>query len=517
MVRAARISAMSLAAVGPRGPGACVALALVGSRRFRGGLFLATVALVLAVGLSFRLPDLERPGRNYDEGVYLQSLLLMRHGYLPVRDIPATQGPLHLYVAYPPYALGEYTLEAARLGAVGASLLAILGLAWAGAATIGRVGGVAAALALALSPAFLNVSRQALPEAPALAFTILAVGAAGKAWTTDRDRWRLAAGALFAAACLVKPVVAPAGLAVVVLGFTPRSWRASVLVPAIAALVGLGALLGVGIGPALDQVIGWRLEGEQVDPSLETIRHNAELLVDRLLLPEQPALYALAFVGAVLLARSRSRFGLAITGWFVGQLGLLLLYVNLSSHLGVTLLPPLALLFGAAATAAWRAIATLPRPTLRGGIALAAALWYLAVIPLLVERNHRIVEGQASTDASLGQTERNVVRTIERLTDEDDWVITDGPYLAFLADRKVPPPLVDPSDARIDAGATTGKQVVDVLRRYDADTVVLWTGKLSRLGPFVATLRGEYILIQDHGTGNDDLPRLVYRDPNDTD
>ncbi|MDP8923988.1 MAG: glycosyltransferase family 39 protein, partial [Chloroflexota bacterium] len=349
---------MSLAAVGPRGPGARVALALIGSHRFRGGLFLVTLALVLAVGLSFRLPDLERPGRNYDEGVYLQSLLLMRHGYLPVRDIVATQGPLHLYLAYAPYALGGYTLEAARLGAVGASLLAIVGLAWAGAATIGRIGGVAAALALALSPAFLNVSRQALPEAPALAFTILAVGAAGKAWTTDRDRWRIAAGALFAVACLVKPIVAPAGLAVVTLGVTPRSWRASALVPVVAMLVGLGALLGVGLGPALDQVVGWRLQGEQVDPSLETIRHNAELLVDRLVLEEQPAFYALALVGALLLARSRLRFGLAVVGWFVGQLGLLLLYVNLSSHLGVALLPPLALLLGAAATAAWRAIAT---------------------------------------------------------------------------------------------------------------------------------------------------------------
>lgn len=508
---------MSVAASPPRRPSARLSRALTSLGRLRAGLFVATVVAVVVVGLAFRLPDLERPNRNYDEGVYLQALLLMRHGYLPVRDIAASQGPLHLYLAYPAYALGGYTLEAARIGVVVASLLAITGLALTGAAGIGLVGGVAAAAALALSPTFLDLSRQALPEPPALAFTVLAVGAAARAWTTDRDRWRLASGALFAVACLVKPIVAPAGLAVMVLTYTHRSRRSSLLAPVVAALVGVGVLLGVGLGAALDQVIGWRLQGQQVDAGPGMVRHNADLLVGRLLGQEGPAFHALAFVGALALARARSRFGLAVVGWLAGQAGLLLLYTNLSSHLGVTLLPPLALLLGGAAAAAWGTVAALRRPTLLGGVALVAVIWYLAGIPALVERDQRVVEGRGSPDAGFGQTERNVARTIARLTDEDDWVITDAPYLAFLADRKIPPPLVDPSSARIDAGTVTGEQVLAVLRDYDVDTVVLWTGKLARLGPLVEALPREYILVQEFGPGNDDLPRLIYRDPDDTD
>jgi len=154
---------------------------------------------------------------------------------------------------------------------------------------------------------------------------------------------------------------------------------------------------------------------------------------------------------------------------------------------------------------------------LLGGVALGATLGYAATIPALVDRDRRVVDGRASTDATLGQTERNVVRTIARLTDADDWVITDAPHLAFLADRKVPPPLVDPSAARIDAGALTAEQVVATMRQYDVDTVVLWTGKLGSLTSFVDALAREYTLVQDLGTGNDDLPRLIYRDPDDTD
>jgi len=110
---------------------------------------------VLAVALAFRLPRLDVPNDNYDEGVYVESLLLMHDGYRPFRDIVATQGPLHLYVAYPPYALGGHTLFGGPPGDCrGIMPRRYLGRRGSRRA-LWRWSGLGAALILALSPTYL--------------------------------------------------------------------------------------------------------------------------------------------------------------------------------------------------------------------------------------------------------------------------------------------------------------------------------------------------------------------------
>jgi hypothetical protein len=479
-------------------------------------LVAVALAAVVALALSLRMPELARPGTNYDEGVYLESLLLMRHGYRPFVDIVATQGPLHLHLAYVSYALGGYTLGAARVGSVLASVVALVGVGWAASLLGGRVAAIGAAFALALSPTYLAVSRQALPEAPAVALAALAVGAAAAAHRTDRDRWRLTAAALLGAACLVKPIVAPAAVPVLLLASTRRSLRSTLLVPVVTLAVGAVGLAAAGSLLALDQVVGWRVGGDQLDLRPAGIGHNVELLIDKMFRQEQPAFYALAAAGGLALVRRSPRAGLAVVGWLASQLALLLAYANLHSYLGSALVAPLAVLAGAGAAAGWSAVSRL-RWRDAGAVAALMTVWYAASVPALLDRDRRLIEGELSTDRGLSRTERDVVQTITRMTDPDDWVITDAPYLAFLADRKVPPALVDPSEARIASGALTAEQAITILRGYDPALVVLWTGKLARLQPFGAVLTNDLILLEEHGTVDDGLPRAIYRDPDDAD
>lgn len=485
--------------------------------RSKDWLALAALAAVMLLALALRLPNLDEPGDNYDEGVYLESLFLMRHGYRPFADIVATQGPLHLHLAYLPYALGGYTLSAARAGSVAASLIGLAGVAWTGHALGGRLGGIVAAFALALSPTYLSASRQALPEAPALGLALLAVGAAARARRTDQDRWRLLGGALLGLACLVKPIVAPAAIPVFLLA-ARRSGRSTVLAPAAAAAVGATGLLAVGAAGALDQVVGWRLGGRQLDPSLSTVWHNVELLIDKMWRQEQPAFYALALVGALSLAIRAPGPSLAIGGWALSALGLLLLYTDLSSHLGVTLIPPLAVLAGVGLAAGARVLGghSWRRPPI--GVALAVlgalvAVWYAASIPALVNRDRRLVDGELSTDRDGGRDERAAVREIARATSADDFVLTDAPYLAFLANRKVPPSLIDPSNARIQAGALTADHVLAGLDTYRPELVVLWTGKLARFDSVVEAVDRRYEPVRQFGTVDKGRPRAIYRDP----
>jgi hypothetical protein len=477
----------------------------------RTALTLASVGLVAVAALSLRLDELGRPGSNYDEGVYLQSLLLMRHGFRPFVDIVSTQGALHLHLAYLPYSLGDYTLAAARMGAVGASILTLGAAALAAGVVAGRLAAVAAALVVALSPTFLWISREALPEAPAAAFAALAVAAAALATRDARACWPVLAGACLALACLTKPAVAPAAVPVFALtarSVTSRAWLWAAL---SAVVVGLVALIVVGGLGAFEQVIGWRVGSRQFDPSLGIVAHNVELLVDKMFRQEQPALYALTVLGAVALIARSPLIGLALTGWLAAQLGLLLAYTNLSSHLGALLVPPMAVLAGGAVTTAWTVVARRP-PRVLPALAALGVVAYVMAIPALLERDERIVEGDVSTARSLSRAERRVVATIAELTPTDGWVLTDAPHLAFHANRRVPPPLVDPSEARISSGVLSEQVALRALHDYDPDLVVFWTGKLARLNGLAVAVQAGHSLVEEFSPVDDDALRAIYRD-----
>jgi len=139
-------------------------------------------------------------------------------------------------------------------------------------------------------------------------------------------------------------------------------------------------------------------------------------------------------------------------------------------------------------------------------------LWYAASIPAVLDRDARLVEGRLSTDRDGTTDEVTAAREIAALTDDDDFVLTDEPYLAFLAGRKVPPTLIDPSDARIRAGALTAEQLASTLRLYDPDVVVLWTGKLARFESLLLTLADDFEPVAQFGVAGKGVPRVIYRE-----
>jgi len=80
-------------------------------------------------------------------------------------------------------------------------------------------------------------------------------------------------------------------------------------------VVGVIGLLAVGAGSSVNQVVGWRLAAGQL--GLDTVWHNAALLEDKMFFQEQPAVYALAAIGAVVLwRRDRRRFVGIVGGSF---------------------------------------------------------------------------------------------------------------------------------------------------------------------------------------------------------
>jgi 4-amino-4-deoxy-L-arabinose transferase-like glycosyltransferase len=470
---------------------------------------LAAFAGIAALALAWRLADLNDPTDNYDEGAYLSALFLMRHGFRPFVEINTGEGPLNLYLSFVPYALGGFTLEAARAGTALISMIGIVGVVCAGRSIAGPVAGLAAGFILAISPSYLRVSRWVGPEAGAIAVAALAVAMALLACSTDRIRFRLLSGALFAVANLIQGSVVMAAVPVLLMTVR-RSAPRTVLVAPLAALGVVTVVLGV-VGPAevFGRIVGWRAGGGQFSATWETVAANGSMLLDKMFRQEQPALYALAGVGAIAAFRRAPRVGAALLGWLVAQLALLLVYTELSSHLGTTLLGPLAVLaglgFAEVPSLAQRRSRALPM------LAAGAALWYLTAIPSLLFRDRQLVANELPMERDIGRDEHAVIRQLGRLSSADEFVLTDQPYLAFLADRMVPPDLVDPSTSRINAGNLTGERAVASLRQHDVRVVVLWSDKLVRLEPLMALLASDFERVSRYGSANDESPRAVYR------
>ncbi|MCC7103931.1 MAG: hypothetical protein IT307_02195, partial [Chloroflexi bacterium] len=141
------------------------------------------VALVVLLAAAFRFQNLDTAAAKSDEGIRLQQLFLMTRGFRPVRDIFASQGPLSLDATYGLFVLFGGGLAGARLAVVTYALIGVgavylVGRCMWSAATQGRVAGIVAGLVVALSPTYLENSRTALVEVPALVPATVAIAAA---------------------------------------------------------------------------------------------------------------------------------------------------------------------------------------------------------------------------------------------------------------------------------------------------------------------------------------------------
>ncbi len=441
-------------------------------------------AAALAPLLGLRLYHLHRYVLRGDEGVYLESLLLMARGYLPFRDFFCSQGPLFLPLLYPFTLLGSGVFWP-RLGVVLYTLVGLLAAAALGRRLGGPVAGVASLVVLGLSPNLLFVSRLTLAEGPALGLATAAVWLATRA---PARPWLAGSAAMLAAALLVKPMLAPAGLAVLALALAPRlrarAWGALAVDLALMAAVALLVLAVVvapfGIANVLDQLVAFHTEVTRVEQRGRLVGgwDNLASALPKLA-DEGPGLYALGTVGLLLALRARQALGLGVILWLLGTAALLWIYVPFYDRYLAFLLPPLALLAGLAVAAPFQ-----PRhvPGPPRALAALAALLFLATLPGVVTRAVDVAEARWEP---LRRLEYQAAVDLAAQSAPDAFVATDNQSVAYMAGRSVPPPLVDTSEARVTSGSLKTEQVLRALDEYRVDALVWWSsdrfGKLRGL------------------------------------
>ncbi|MFN0071034.1 MAG: ArnT family glycosyltransferase [Chloroflexota bacterium] len=467
--------------------------------------------LIACAAVAMRLPNIGEPVDNYDEGVYLQSLWMMARGYQPFHDLTATQGPLHLYSQFPFFLLFDQTVAAGRSASVIWSTVGLAGVWWIARQLGGPLAGVAAALLLTLSPTYLRFSRQALADLPALAPALLAVGAGLAYRRTGRQSLLVGASVLMALGILMKPIVAPAMIALMLIVWRPSrsGWRDL-------SKLGLGVALTIGsvllmLGPyaVFDQILGFRNDARSAFGW--SLAGNWWALVEKLN-QDQVGFFALGLVGLGLTALKPWRAGLPVGLWMLASCTLLLTHAPLHYHNMVILIPPLAVLGGLAISA----LPAMARPRtftrLLAGVTGATLVLYMSAAPELVRRDARILENIDAAGAGSHEVDDvdAAAERIRRLTEPGDVILTDYPYLAFLADRRVPPELLDPSDVRIRAGDFTDEWALGVAMSSAPTIVVLWDNKLRRLPKVMDWVEEHYEQDRRFGTG-DGQPRVIMR------
>ncbi|MBF6590607.1 MAG: glycosyltransferase family 39 protein [Ktedonobacterales bacterium] len=483
---------------------------------------------ICGVALLLRLLPLGAFSSEYDEGVYWQSLRAMAHGHPLYSQVFSSQPPLFLLAIYPFYILFGQSLGAARLGIALFSLIGIGALYVAGRAIGGRWAGLLAAALLAVDPLYLRQSYTLQAEAPALALgtlcVALAVEAARRADGVPRRRLALASGVALGLGVLIKLFIVVALLPAAIYlagpvfaalcdaeGALHLPTRAVVADRLRAVLPDLGwfALGAVGAclvvllpfaprwGDLAAQVFAFHFRAARATSG--GLRFHLGIITgaETWLPLALPGLAALALV-----VWRRVWALLPPLVWALASFVLLLRQQPLFAHHVVLLSPPLALAGGLALVLAAREVEAgrvrLPR---WGELAVVRTAALGVVVAALGVGLARGAVALSAAGQYVPVAQLRMAVALQATTPPGDTVITDDPYVAALADRDVPPQLVDTSSVRIASGYLTARQLEQVIIRTDARTILFASGRFGTIPGFPAWIAPRFQRAATFGDG----------------
>ena len=431
----------------------------------------ATVAALLRLPAYFSVRHL-----TFDDGVFASSVLAMRDGGIPFKEVFSSQGPLFLPLAYLFDFLGLRTIDSPRVLAIVSGVVLTIFVFLALIRMTKPIEALYGALIVAASGCIMWVTGPLAADGPALAFAAIAF------WMTlihlERPRLSSAAliglsvGASLASKSMHLPLIAV--VAVVLATPTINDLRArrfnirTLADPVVSGVLTVGvylvASIPFGLSNVWDQAFSYRAEISDVRDPLGNLRKIISTLWDRDLV-----LWLLVVVtlGWAILRRTHSgssaddRSGTA-TGpldepkvdseampwrpshqvlcgaWLALTVAWLTFGVNpmWRAHVSAVVLPAAFVLALNAPPRRWLAVLT------------------VACVPLvLIQLDGLLVPGDYSG------SERRVVELLRELP-QGAWVISDEPGLVWRAGRRTTDNLVDPSMLRVQSG------------RYDEDDVV---------------------------------------------
>ena len=452
-------------------------------------LLIAGGLVIIAAFLILELFSIHAGFRDYDEGVYWLTLRALARGDPLYRTIFASEPPVFFYTLLPFSALG-HSIAAIRFGVVIFGLVGLVAAYAAGHSLRGRVAGWTAVVLAATSPFYFDQSAILQSDLPSVALALLAMALAlmGAA-RRGSIRLALAAGSGFVLALAVGTKLSAALVAVplllVLAGARPQP------------LSSIGSALTGGIAGSVIVLLpiagAWQAAYQQMIVSHTGAARVLQLPLGAnlplLFLHRGLPLEALAGLGIAIALWRRDWRIVVPAAWAILTAGAILLYQPLFMHHLVQLVPPLAL------TAAV-GFANLNEPGRRFEIKQLAGLGLLLLVA-----GYGLGVAFRHTEAELrsGTTEALLARALEQATRRGDFVISDNQYVVALANRDIPPEVLDTSRQVIASDLLTLPQLEAAAHRYHVELVLVDGHRLRGLPGFSAWLLNDFSMTQSFG------------------
>lgn len=508
-----------------RGPGTASLLEDQPTQRWLVFLFWSVVALLLALAVGMRFYHLALPfdRDGYDEGVYWQSLRAMRANQELYKSVFYSQPPFFLLSTFPGFALFGGSLWAARFGILLVSMLGFAGAYLLGKALIGRRGALVALLLLLVDPVYLSQSQTIQAEASSVAFMLVGVGLAFLWWNEpDGPRgicWAALCGAMIALSILSKllsvTALVPPGLLMLMRiwqirrgapGTSRRSWW-----PILAGISSLLAVLLLLVFPFANSfpvfwssVVTFHRAATLVADVAQPVSQNPYLIWTRLF----SMLTLIAIYGSLVALLRKDWRALPLLAWLLVTLVLLYRQQPLFIHHLAALDAPLISL-AVLGLADGSAYDKMPEKNTRNKSQRVSLITRGAMLLLLITAGvsfwqeavyYQTSDALAASAAT--QLSVHVAADLRHATTPDQWVVTDGQFVAALADRDTPPALVDTSLVRLATGYVTLAQLEQATLNPRVHAVLFYTNRFSRMSgaaEFHAWVAAHFHLLHTYG------------------
>ncbi len=490
-------------------------------RRGGGALQGWLAALLVLIAAALYLWPIAGYTRDYDEGVYWQSLRAMAAGHPLFSSVFSSQPPMFLLSVYPFYMAFGQTIAAARIGVAIFALAGVIAMYWLASQIGGPWAGIIAAALLAVDPHYLRQAITLQSEGPAVALEILAVALAVAA-SRRAGRWRMAlaalAGVAVAYGTLIKllDVVALVPIALYLgapllraldsgAGRIPWPSAAGLRMGvraaardlglvaaggAIATVIALAPFAGV-FGALWDQVVAFHLAAAHTEKW--PIGGNLRTILGGFKWIGVPA----AFAVAVAWWRRDWRMAPPLL-WLLASVALLERQVPLFDHHIVIIAPCLALMVALAPDT----LGPVVGQAMGRWLGLAVMVATLAVFMVTAYQGADAARAAARGPDAAAQAQ---IAAIRSFTTPGEIVVTDDQYAAAAAGRSAPPELVDTSYVRAASGYLTAAQIEAILARDHIRVVIMGTGRLSAVTGFDSWLHAHYRKLVSLGDGQDAL------------
>lgn len=449
---------------------------------------------------------------DYDEGVYLQIAKQVINGYKLYEDIFLSQPPYFIYIIVLSFRIFGVNLFAGRLSIALLSMFSAILVYALSKKLSGNPSALISLTLVLIDNTYLIFSRTVQAEVPSITFALLSIYFMILFYRA-RNFWYIFIAGIASSLSIGMKFFGITTLipAVIILAATTMLFKQHTAINFLKGSVIF--VIGLFV-PLIPLLLFFDMETLYYQLFLFHLSKPSTSLADKVLylarifVLKKPYLSLLGILGFITGVTSKNVLKLSLIAWALSSaLMLVFLPQPIWLHHITFLIPGLSVMSGFSIDIVKRhlskKLSTRIRLNFRSIVTflvfLVAALTFTgSLIMLIPEYQYHILRDDDETLLS-------AINEIKKVAASEKTIITDNQFLAFVANKNVPPELCDTSRMRIMSGSLTDQDIIYVINKYNISTVIFWSDRIINLSKFVEYVKEHYKLVRSFDDG-----KLIY-------